>query len=68
MGNEGPAHSKTTKNSGRLGRRPQALDGRHELDTKAFILQELLIWAWGKKLSKTEYNHRTQQDTPTDAK
>jgi hypothetical protein len=46
MGNEGPAHSKTTKNSGRLGRRPQALDGRHELDTKAFIFQELLIWAW----------------------
>ena len=66
MGSEGPAHTETTKNSGRLGRRPQALDGRHELDTKAFIIQGLLFWVW-EKLSKTEYNHRTQQDTPTNA-
>nr|ABB47442.1 retrotransposon protein, putative, Ty3-gypsy subclass [Oryza sativa Japonica Group] len=55
-----------TRNSGRLGRRPQALDGRHELDTEAFILLELFFWGW-EKLSKTEYNHRTQQDTPTSA-
>jgi hypothetical protein len=66
MSSEGPAHTKTTKNSGRLRRRPQALDGRHELDTKAFIIQGLLFWVW-EKLSKTEYDHRTQQDTPTSA-
>nr|AAT85795.1 hypothetical protein [Oryza sativa Japonica Group] len=39
-------------------------EARHELDTKAFIFQGLLFWVW-EKLSKTEYNHRTQQDTPT---
>nr|AAQ56513.1 putative reverse transcriptase [Oryza sativa Japonica Group] len=35
----------------------KALDGRHELDTKAFIFKELLFWTW-EKLSKTEYNHQ----------
>nr|BAD62238.1 pr1-like protein [Oryza sativa Japonica Group]BAD62446.1 pr1-like protein [Oryza sativa Japonica Group] len=29
-------------------KREKALDGRHELDTKAFIFQGLLFWVWEK--------------------
>ena len=66
MGDQRPSTHRKTNKRGRLGRRPQAHDDRHKVDTKPLILRELLFWV-GEKWRKIEYNHRTQQVIPTNA-